>query len=150
MGYRDMELDEIQALVGERHAVTGMEYPPQGLQPYYQWLISSLHQLAQASAGAFRVDRDADVLTSVYVAPGRATVDGVVLVHQGGSVALAIYNNALAYIWLENESGAAKIGVGESTEGWPVALHIKLAEVTLAGGVITGVLDRRFESMLRV
>ncbi|NJL32438.1 MAG: hypothetical protein HC898_12940 [Phycisphaerales bacterium] len=72
MGYRDMELDEIQALVGERHAVTGMEYPPQGLQPYYQWLISSLHQLAQASAGAFRVDRDADLLTSVYVAPGRA------------------------------------------------------------------------------
>ncbi len=150
MTYREMNHEELRGLVGQRESVTGMEYPAQGLQPYYQWLVNSLHKLALASAGALRVDRSDEALTKVYVAPGRVTMDEVVLVYEGGTMDLATYNNATAHVWLANVGGSASVVAGESAQGWPVEKHIKLAEVTLAGGRVTEVMDRRFEALFRV
>ncbi len=150
MTFREMNHEELRELVGEKEAVTGMEYPAQGLQPYYGWLVNSLHKLAVASAGALRVDRSDESATKVYVAPGRATIDEVVLVYGGGTIDLAQHNHTTAHVWLANVGGSASVGVGAAGQGWPGEKHIKLAEVTLAGGSITQVVDRRFETLFRV
>ena len=150
MAIKDLTSDQINTLVGTRHEQTGFEYPPAGLQPYYKWLLRQLHHLAESSAGAFRVVRDDIDSTTVRVMPGRATIGGVVLAYSGGTVDLAGYNNDIAYLWLEDNSGSAAIGVADDASGWPAGLHIKLAEIETVAGVIVSVLDRRFETMLSI
>lgn len=148
MTIRDLSSDQITELVGTRHAVTGVEFPPAGLQPYHEWLVRQLHHLAESSAGNLRVVPDDTAQTTVRVMPGRASIGGVALVYGGGAIDLATYNNDTAYLWLEDDSGAASIGIATDAAGWPGSAHIKLAEVTLAAGVIVEILDRRFETML--
>ena len=149
MVVRELAEAEIEALVGSRHGVTGLEYPANGLQPYYAWLVRALHLLAESSAGALRVARDAGSVTAVRVMPGRATVDDVVVAYEGGELELASLNNDTALVWLVEDGGEAKVEAGASGDGWPGEAHIKLAEVELAEGVIVGVVDRRFETMLK-
>jgi len=150
MPTKDLTLDELQALVGTRHAVTDFEYPPNGLQPYYQWLMNTLHLLAESSLGALRVSASDASDTSIRIAPGRATVSGVVLDFAGQTSDLAAYNNDTAYIWLQDNAGSPQIGIGADASGWPAGAHLKLAEVTLASGQITQILDRRIEQVLSV
>ena len=150
MAVQPLSSDQIRALVGTRHAATGIEYPPSGLQPYYEWLVQTLHLLAEASAGPFRVAEDDATPMSVRIAPGRASIAGVVLAYAGEVKDLSAYNNDTAYLWLADDAGNAKVGVASSNDGWPGQDHIKLAEVTLAGGEISGMLDRRFETIFRV
>ena len=149
MAIQELSLSEIESLVGTRHAVTGVEYPANGLQPYYRWLVSALHLLAEASAGAVRVGRDDANETTVRVSPGRATLNGIILVFAGEERDLAIFNNDTAYVWLYDDGGVASVGVGASGGGWPVFAHIKLAEVILASGGIVEILDRRHETIVR-
>ena len=54
--------------------------------------------------------------------------------------AVVLTNNDTNYIWLIE---AGTIATAVDGTGWPAVPHIKLAEVTIAGGVITTVLDRR-------
>lgn len=149
MMFRDLTTDEIHALVGGDHGTTGVAYPPAGLQPYYDWLVRTVHKLAESSAGALRVARDDQIDTAVYIAPGRASIGGVALAYGGGTIDLAAFNNDTAYLWFEDDAGAASIGVAGAATGWPAGAHIKLAEATLATGQITAVLDRRFETILK-
>lgn len=148
MTIQDLSAEQITALVGTRHAVTGVEYPPGGLQPYYEWLVRTLHHLAESSAGALRVARSSASATAVVVSPGRASIGGVALAFEGETLELATFNNSTVLVWLEDLAGAAVIGHGASAGGWPGGLHIKLAEVTVAAGEVTAVLDRRFETIL--
>ncbi len=150
MTIRDLSSDQITDLVGTRHQTTGVEFPPAGLQPYHEWLVRQLHHLAESSCGALRVVRDDESATTVRVMPGRASVDDAVLAYDGGVFDLAAYNNDAAYLWLEDDSGSASIGIASSGSGWPGGAHLKLAEVTLAAGAISDILDRRFEAVLRV
>lgn len=53
MPSQDLSTQQIAALVGGVHPITGVSYPEAGLQPYYEWLIGSLHRLAEAAAGDF-------------------------------------------------------------------------------------------------
>lgn len=140
---------EIEGLVGTRHPVAGIEYPHMGLQPYYQWLLSSLHLLAEASAGGLRVSRDDASDTTIAISPGRATLNSEVLVYPGGVSDLAVFNNDTALIWLFGAGGVATIGEGSLASGWPVGPHIKLAEVVLLAGGIDEILDRRFEAIFK-
>lgn len=149
MTIEQLSSQQIDQLVGTHHASTGIEYPPEGMQPYYQWLVRTLHLLAESSAANLRVSRAADAPTSVYVAPGRASIAEVVLAHAGETIDLAAHNNDTAYVWLADDDGSASIGVDSAANGWPGGDHIKLAEVTLAAGEITDILDRRFETMMR-
>ncbi|MCC6681767.1 MAG: hypothetical protein IT445_12770 [Phycisphaeraceae bacterium] len=150
MTIRDLSSDQITDLVGTRHQTTGVEFPPAGLQPYHEWLVRQLHHLAESSCGALRVMRDDESATTVRVMPGRASIDLAVLAYAGGVFDLAAFNNDTAYLWLEDDSGAASIGVATSGSDWPGTAHLKLAEVTIAAGVVTDILDRRFESILSV
>lgn len=104
MSIQELTSEEITALVGTRHPVVGFEYPVNGLQPYYEWLMRTLD--------------------------------------------LSSYDDATALIWLDTVEDHATVRAGVSNSGWPPYPHIKLAEVTLASGAITAILDRRSESML--
>ena len=150
MSIKELSIDQIESLVGTRHAVTGIEYPPNGLQPYYTWLVRALHLLAESSFGALRVQAADELGPAVWIAPGRASLSGVVLDFEGGSVDLSGYNNDTAYVWLYNNSGSPGVGVGADASGWPGVTHLKLAEVTLASGQITLIMDRRIEQVLSV
>ncbi|MFW6059382.1 MAG: hypothetical protein ACODAQ_04330 [Phycisphaeraceae bacterium] len=150
MPFEQLTSDQIESLVGTRHASTGIEYPPIGLQPYYEWLVRTLHLLTESSCGALRVARDDGNDTTVRIAPGRLSISGAALAYPGGTQDLSAYNNNTALLWLEDDSGSAVLGVDASANGWPVDPHIKLAEVILAEGVITDILDRRFETIFRV
>lgn len=150
MAIKELSPDQITELVGTRHPAVGFEYPPDGLQPYYQWLVRTLHLLAESGAGALRVAREETGGAKVHVAPGRASISDVVLVYAGGSIDLGSYNNDTALLWLADDGGEAKIEVASESTGWPGESHIKLAEVTLEAGEIVNILDRRFEAMLRV
>ena len=74
MPIQELTSAEIEALVGTRHGVTGVEYPPNGLQPYYQWLMRAVHLLAEAASlsGGLRVSRDTASATRVRRRPGIA------------------------------------------------------------------------------
>lgn len=146
----DLSAKAIRELVGSRHTTTGIEFPPAGLQPYHDWLIQTLHRLAESSAGALRVDRSEASSTSICVAPGRASISGVALSLPETTMDLAGFNNDTALIWLADNSGAAQLSSASDATGWPAGAHLKLAEVTLAAGAITSILDRRFESVFRV
>ena len=150
MALEQLTPDQIENLVGTRHGTVGIEYPPVGLQPYYDWLVRTLHTLAESSCGALRVAVDDANNTTVHIAPGRASVSSVVLDYPGESIGLSAYNNATAYLWLSSDGGEATVGVGSGASGWPMDPHIRLAEVTLAAGKITAILDRRFETIFRV
>jgi hypothetical protein len=146
MAIRELSSVEIEDLVGTRHEVTGFRYPPNGLQPYYQWLVSTLHLLGEASAGGLKVDRDDVNETTIRVAEGRSSLNGTVLPYAGGTIDLAIFNNDTAYIWLyEDSSGFPTVGTASDGVGWPNYSHIKLAEIILSEGQISTILDRRGE-----
>lgn len=148
MSIVELTREQARTRAGTRHAQTGVLYPEEGVQPYYLWLVRTLDDLASCSAGALRVAADDASPTSVRVAPGRATLQRTPLAFAGETLELAAHNNAVAYVWLFNDAGAAAVGVGASGDGWPDTPHLPLAEVTLSGGRITSILDRRFDTML--
>jgi len=150
MAIQTLSSEQIDSLVGTRHDTTGFDYPPDGLQPYYEWLVRTLHLLAESSCGSLRVAQDDAGGTTVRIAPGRAEISNIALDYTGGTIDLSSYNNDTAYLWLEDDSGSAHIGVDTDANGWPAGAHIKLAEVTLSAGAITTILDRRFETIFRV
>lgn len=141
---------QIQSLVDTRHPSVDLLYPPSGLQPYYLWLINSLHRLAESSASAFQVTPDDASAMSIRIAPGRAAIGSSVLVYGGETIDLAANNNQTVYVWLHDNAGQAQVQTAISGSDWPGSSHIKLAEVTLAAGTITAILDRRWETILKV
>lgn len=145
--FAELTPEQIDALVGTRHATTDIEFPPQGLQPYHQWLIRTLHRLAECSLGAFRVDQALEGTTSVRVAPGRASINDEVVVFKGQTLDLVSFNNATAKLWLEEASGDA---VAQAGEDWPASPHLRLAEVEVSEGVVVAITDLRLEAVFRV
>lgn len=148
MPSQDLNSQQIAALVGSTHPVTGMTYPEAGLQPYYEWLIGSLYRLAEASAGDLKVWHDADA-ASIWVAPGRCSIAGQALVYAGGTIDLSAYNNSTALIWMQDNATTAEIATADIGTGWPVGDHLKLAEVQLDSGEVTLITDLRFETLLK-
>lgn len=148
MAIRTLTSEQIDARVGGRHPVAGFEYPPSGLQPYYRWLMGCLHLLGEASAGGLRVAEDDASATHVHVTPGRLRLDGQGLAFAGQTLDLATFNNDTALVWAAAQEGQATIGANPAAQGWPVTAHLRLAEVTLDGGVISAIVDLRVESLL--
>lgn len=153
MGIKDLTQSEATALEGTRHPVSRVLYPAEGLSPYYTWLRATLKQLGDAAAGWLRVHESDESDTHVYVAPGRAIIDGVVLTWDGADIDLSAHTSDVAYVWLYNDGGSGAIDFGADGDGWPdsgTTPHIKLAEVTLDGDGVDSILDRRNETMLRL
>lgn len=133
---------------GTRHAGTGLLYPPENLNPHTMAMYNAMKHLADSCFFDYQVKEDDANNTTIAILPGRAVIDGVVLVYAGGTVDLAALNNDTAYVWVTDNAGSPQIGSGADASGWPSVPHIKLAEVTLASGVITGIVDRRREFAL--
>jgi len=150
MSIKELTPDQIDDLVGTRHPGAGIEYPPNGLQPYYHWLIRALHLLAESSLGALRVVQDDSLDTAISITPGRASISGAVLDFSGQVSDLAAFNNDTVYVSLFNNAGTPGISINTDAGGWPVGTHIKLAEVTITSGLVSHILDRRMEAVLSV
>ena len=150
MAIKELSGDDVSSLVGTRHSITGIEYPPNGLQPYYLWITRTLHLLAESSLGHFRVSESDDADTHIHIAPGKATISGTILNYVGETVDLTSYNNDVAHVWLRDNAGAPAINTGPDSAGWPAYPHIKLAEVTLIAGRIVQITDRRLETVFNV
>ncbi|MEM8737670.1 MAG: hypothetical protein AAGG38_04230 [Planctomycetota bacterium] len=149
MSFLDLDAEQIAALVGTRHGETGVEFPEAGLQPYHDWLIRTLHRLAERSLGALRVERSDTAESAVWVAAGRASLAGEAVVVEARDLDLAAFNNSTAYVWLEAGEGSGEVEAGASEAGWPGGAHLKLAEVVLASGRVESVVDRRLETVFR-
>ena len=149
MPAQQLSSEQVAALIDTTDPTTGVTYPAPGTQPWYEWLVRTVHRLARCSAGDLAVYADADDPAGIFIAPGRCTIAGVVLAYPGGSVDLSLFNNATALVYLEDDGGSPLVGAATTLDGWPAGDHLKLAEVTLADGQIAALLDRRFETFLR-
>ena len=141
--------DALHSFVGTVHPVTGVLYPPPGMQPYWEWLVGAVHLLSESSAGQLKVWAAGDLPEGVWIAAGRATIGSKAVAYEGGTLSLAAFNNATAHLWLAESGGDAVVEAGAAGDGWPTASHIRLAEVTLESGRVTAVLDRRWEAAFR-
>ncbi len=151
MARKDPSSSTLQALAGTRLANSGALMPIVQ-EAYIAALWAEHYQLDKSSAGWFRVDLSDANDTSVFIAEGRQPVANVPLIYAGGDVDLAAHDDDVAYVWLENsgdhETPVAAIGNANDATGWPAYPHVKLAEVTLASGAITAILDRRPEAIM--
>lgn len=147
MTIKDLSSAQVSALVGTRDGRSGVLYPAAGLQPWHEWLVRTLDAL-DADAPGLRVAADDGSDTAVYITAGVAGVGGDLLSYAGGTIELSAYDDDTAYVWLYSNAGVATIGKSTDAAGWPTTEHLKLAEVTLAGGAITGIVDRRLSALL--
>lgn len=147
MAIREMTSQQILALVGQRHPITGLLTVPVGTQDYYDWLMQSLHLLSESSCGALRVAADDASAVSVRIMPGRATIDGTAVSFAGEVVDLAAFNNQTVSLWLAESGGAAQLGYDTD---WPATVHLPLATVTIASGAISAIDDMRFQTLFNV
>lgn len=147
MAMQELTPEQIDTLAETEHPLAGFAYPRIGLQPYYHWLIRTLHRLGESSAGWLRVGVDDSSHVAVRVTPGGVTINGQALHYAGGVVDLGALNNDTALLWLYDADGDATVGAGAASAGWPTTAHVKLAQVTLDAGRITQVLDLRSQSI---
>lgn len=148
MAVKDKTTAQLAALANTRSSTSGALVPVQGLQPHYDELLNMIRHIDDSSFGFYQVKEDDTGGTYIYVMPGRARIGGVLLVYAGAAIDLAAHNDDVAYVWLKDVGGVATIAFANDATGWPVTDHIKLAEVTLVGGVITAILDRRVETVM--
>jgi len=137
--------EQLAALVGSRHPITQHERPAVGLQPYYDWLITTLEQIADASPGHLRVARDDTSPLHVQVAAGDVRFGANARPLNAQVLDLSSYNNSTALLWVIESSGTAALEHADLADGWPLADHLKLAEVAIAAGAITQITDRRLD-----
>lgn len=141
---------EAAALYGVENSVTGVKYPSVTVNNWgnnrnrCDERLIAIATLAN-NMRVFEVEDNAD---AVGVRAGRCIIDGVVYAYTEEDPAIdGLTNNDTTYIWAENDSGINIDSAIDGT-GWPAGAHIKLAEVTMSGGVITGIVDRRPELIL--
>lgn len=144
---------ESAALHGTTDSVTGVAYPAQT----ENWAgararaDARLIEVAKAT-NQFRVFEVTDNADAVGVRAGRALIDSEICSYAGEDPAVdSLTDNDTTYIWAESDgSNGITIDSAIDGTGWPTDVpHIKLAEVTMASGVITGIVDRRPESLMR-
>lgn len=148
MAIKLLTQSQIHELVQTTHPKVGLTYPPAGMVPYYQWLMQTLHELAQTAAADLHVSLSDQADTQVRIAPGRGSIDGAAIQLEAQTVNLATYNNDQALLWVELDGSDPAIGHATQATGWPAGSHLKLATVTLDAGKITDVADMRFVDVL--
>lgn len=118
-------------------AVTNNNWGPDVIRSLFRLLEMTLDDLQ-----AYQTDANAD---SVGVRAGRGVIDGTNCTYAGADEAVtSLANNDTTYVWATASSGAIAIASAIDGTGWPSVPHIKLAEVTMAAGVISALVDRRY------
>lgn len=145
MAEKNLTDNDAQALANTTDSDTGVTYPEASVN---NWLADRnrmddrLLDTAKP-AGACRVyevDGNADAI-GVY--PGTVVFDGSLLTYAGSTID-GLTDNDTTYIWLESDGGGGlQIDSAVDGTGWPANSHWKLAEVTMASAVITGIVDKR-------
>lgn len=114
------------------------------LRPRYLQVIYTGGFMDPANLEVIAVAANAD---AIEVRAGEAAPGGVTLHYAGESPAVdALTDDDTTYIWIEdNGTGQAQIGSAVDATGWPApgTDHVRLAEVTMAGGVIVAINDVR-------
>ncbi len=135
--------DEVLLAMHE-DARTGVQYIPTGKSPYYLEFRKLVHRLIESSrlANDLRVYAGAGLL--IGVRPGGCAIGGADIDFDGAHD-LSIADNATSSVWIDSD-GEIQI----SPAGFPAdrTTHMRLAQVTAAGGLITDLLDRRAQAML--
>lgn len=143
--------DEATALAGTTDSTTGGVYPSESEN---DWLAPRNRldaRLIEAAriANELRVYEVTGNADAVGVRAGRKRLGAATLVYAGADPAVdGLTDNDTTYIWLYSNAGTATIASAIDGTGWPAHPHWRLAEVTLASGVITGIVDRRGEGVL--
>ncbi len=139
------EVEEINALTGLTDTGTGIVYPANGLQPYYLWLMQTIHQLNACTDTNYKTWDSAESDTSVYISQGKCRISGTDLTSLNGTIELAQFNNSTVNIAIidGNTQGQSGVGIIERNTIWPSIDHFKIAKVTLANGKITNIKDQR-------
>lgn len=142
---------ELSALHGTTDADTDFPWPARIRNWANARAKADNHLRKMASlANALRVFETDDAADSIGVHAGRAVFNGTAYAYAGADPAVSsLANNDTTYVWAYITGGALAINSAIDATGWPAIPHIKLAEVTMAAAVITAILDRRPEMMLR-
>lgn len=140
--------NQAAALSGTTDTDVGATYPS-ATQKVWQ---NAGYRLFEWFVRAFRLANDlrvfevADNADAIGVRAGRVKFGATALAYAGADPAVdALTDNDVTYVWLYNSGGTATIASAIDGTGWPAYPHYKLAEVTMSGGVITAILDRRIE-----
>lgn len=134
---------------------TGVRYPSADADPWLAPIMRTLGRLSAVAqlAANLRVDEVEGNADAVLVLPGRCTIDGTVYSFAGVDPAVdGLADNDTTYIWAEDTNpgtptGTLQINSAIDGTGWPGTNHLKLAEVTMASGEITGIVDRRLDGI---
>lgn len=143
--------DSAYALLGTTDPRTGAIYPT--TDDINGWgaevlRLERLLSLATAPASELRVYATDAAADAVGVYAGRRQLGGSALVYAGADPAVSgLTDDATTCVWLYSNAGTAAIGSGA---GWPAVPHWRLAEVVMADGVITSIVDRRGECVVGV
>ena len=139
------------ALAGTTDPNSGLVYPSTDTENGWGAQVLRLLQhllTCFAPAGELRVYETDAAADAVGVRAGRRRLGSTVLVYAGSETAVTdLDDDATTYVWLYNNAGTGAIGSGAA---WPSVAHWRLAEVTMADGVITQILDRRGECVVGV
>ena len=131
------------ALSGTTDSTTGAVYPTTTINNWAAAMYRWMHRLLAASSRANQlrvceVDGNAD---AVAIKAGRVRIGGTDLTYAGADPAIdGLTNNDTTYVWL---TAAGAIGSAVDGTGWPATVHLPLAEVTMASGAISGIVDAR-------
>lgn len=144
--------DEALALSGTTDAATGLVHTTVGQFNHAADRKRVDDQVRRVALLAnnlrvYEVEGNAD---AIGVRPGRCQLAGVAYSYAGLDPAVdSLANNDTTYIWAEDDGGGAlQIDSAIDATGWPSNPHLKLAEVTLAAGVITSIVDRRADASM--
>lgn len=143
--------DEALALGGTTDSRAGFLYPTVGEAEYGAKLLRLFAKLAANAVTDLQVYAVASNADAVGVRAGRCTLAGTIYSYAGEDPALdGLTDDDTTYVWAEDDgAGSLQIDSALDGTGWPATAHIKLAEVTMASGVITGIVDRRFEVVVQ-
>lgn len=131
------------------HPLCGPIFVSAGTTPWYEADQFARYHTAQALFGHLQVRKATANDTTVHINAGSAMIDGVRHTYAGGTLDLAANDDDTTYIWAEEDDTDLVIDSAVDGTGWPTTPHIKLAEVTLAGGTFeeSAIVDRRPDSI---
>lgn len=150
MAIKQLSDDDALALNGTTDADTGLEYPQLLQARWAEAILRGLNTFLLAALPDLRVVEVVGNADAVAVLPGAVVIAGNAYDYAGEDPAAdALTDNDVTYIWLQLDgAGGVEIASAIDGTGWPAQAHVKLAEVTMVAGAITGIVDRRLDPVL--
>ncbi len=139
--------DDALALNGTTDSRTALQYPELLQARWAEAVLRGLYQIQLVTLPDLRVVEIEDNADAVGVLAGFADVNGTLYAYAGATGANGaidgLTDNDTTYIWAAVSAGSLVIDSAIDATGWPATDHVKLAKVTMAGGVITDIDDVR-------